>query len=529
MRALGTVYLVGAGPGDPGLMTRRGAELLARADVVVYDALINPQLLALAPPTAERVYGGKRSKRHALLQGELNDLLVAKARKGKTVVRLKGGDPCTFGRGGEEAEQLAAAGIPFEIVPGVSSVVAAPTYAGIPLTHREYCSSFTVFTGHEAPDSDESSIDWEQLARTPGTKVVVMGLRHIRQIADKLVAHGMAASTPVAMIRWGTTARQESIEGTLATIGDVAEGVGFGAPAVTVIGEVVKLRERLNWFENRRLFGCRVVVTRGREQAASLSGPLAALGADVLELPMIRTGPPSDRTALVEAIAGLNGYDWLVFTSVNGVTAFFEYFFRAFQDMRDLGGARIAAVGPATAAKLKELRLQVDLVPQNHEGREIASAMAREGSLENVRILLLRAEVGTPDLPQQLEEEGAIVDDVGVYETLAETEDPDGVGADLLEHGADWITFTSGSTVRYFHERYNIPEFLRRFREARVASIGPETSRALRDLGVEPAVEATPHTVEGLIAAIAASAGEGPGAGGSVRHGGRSGKQVLDE
>jgi uroporphyrinogen III methyltransferase / synthase len=228
MKAMGTVYLVGAGPGDPGLLTRRGAMLLERADVVVYDALINMQLLALAPATAERIYGGKRSKRHTLLQVDLNDLLVAKAREGKTVVRLKGGDPCTFGRGGEEAEQLEAAGVPFEIVPGVSSVVAAPNYAGIPLTHRDYCSSFTVLTGHEDPDGGEEGIDWEQLARTPGTKVVVMGLKHIRQIADKLVTHGMAVSTPVAMIRWGTTARQESIEGTLGRLRRWRKGPGLG-------------------------------------------------------------------------------------------------------------------------------------------------------------------------------------------------------------------------------------------------------------------------------------------------------------
>jgi uroporphyrinogen III methyltransferase / synthase len=505
MKAMGTVYLVGAGPGDPGLLTRRGAMLLERADVVVYDALINMQLLALAPATAERIYGGKRSKRHTLLQVDLNDLLVAKAREGKTVVRLKGGDPCTFGRGGEEAEQLEAAGVPFEIVPGVSSVVAAPNYAGIPLTHRDYCSSFTVLTGHEDPDGGEGGIDWEQLARTPGTKVVVMGLKHIRQIADKLVTHGMAVSTPVAMIRWGTTARQESIEGTLGTIAEVAEGAGFGAPAVTVIGDVVRLRARLNWFEKRRLFGQRVVVTRARDQAASLSSALAELGAEVIELPVIRIEAPTDRAALVEAIAGLNGYDWLVFTSANGVTAFFQYFFRAFQDLRDLGGARIAAVGSVTAAKLRELHLQVDLVPPNYEAREIAKAFAREGGLENLRILLLRAEVGTPDLPKQLEDLGAIVDDVGVYQTLPETEDPQGEGANLGENGADWLTFTSGSTVRHFHERFDLPALLRRFPNLRVASIGPETSRVLRDLGVEPAVEAQPHTVEGLVAGIAAS------------------------
>jgi uroporphyrinogen III methyltransferase / synthase len=530
MQAVGTVYLVGAGPGDPGLLTLRGAALLARADVVVYDALISPRLLELAPATAERVYGGKRSKRHTLLQGELNDLLVAKAREGKTVVRLKGGDPYTFGRGGEEAEQLAAAGVPFEIVPGVSPVAAVPNYAGIPLTHRDHCSSFTVITGHENPETGESGIDWEQLARTPGTKVILMGLKHIRQIAARLVAHGLAASTPVAMIRWGTTAWQKSIEGTLETIARVAESTGFGAPAVTVIGDVVRLRDRLNWFERRPLFGRRVVVTRARGQAGALSAPLTELGADVIELPMIRMGPPKNRSALVEAIAGLNGYDWLVFTSANGVTAFFEHFFKAFPDLRDLGGARIAAVGPATAARLADLHLGVDLVPATFEGRALAAALAEQGSLENLRILLLRAEVGAAGVVRELEDRGAIVDDVGVYETLAETEDKEGLGSELQTRGADWLTFTSGSTVRYFHERFDLPGLLRRFPEMRVASIGPETSRALRELGVEVGIEAEPHTVEGLVSGLVAAALASAGRNERRRAGqALSGEDVTDE
>ena len=372
----GTVYLVGAGPGDPGLLTRRGAELLGRADVVVYDALVNPELLKLAPATAELIYGGKRSKRHTLLQGELNELLVKKARGGKDVVRLKGGDPYTFGRGGEEAQQLAAAGVAFEIVPGISSVVAALNYAGIPLTHRDYCSSFTVITGHEDPELEETGIDWQQLARAPGTKVVLMGLKNIRQIMRKLIEHGLAESTPVAMVRWGTLPRQQTVSGTVATIADAIERVGFGAPAVTVIGDVVRLRDQLNWFECRPLFGQRVVVTRARDQAAPLSSLLAELGAEVLELPMIRTAPPEDRTPLVEALTGIGGYDWIVFTSANGVTCFFDYFFKAFHDLRAIGGVRIAAVGPVTAAHLKDLHLQVDLMPEKFEAAAVAKAFS---------------------------------------------------------------------------------------------------------------------------------------------------------
>src|SRR6266540_1700496 len=285
MKSSGAVYLVGAGPGDAGLLTLRGAELLGRADVVVYDALVNPDLLRLAPKTAEIIYGGKRARDHAIPQDELNQLLVAKARAGKVVVRLKGGDPYVFGRGGEEAEELVDAGIHFEVVPGISSVVAGPNYAGIPLTHRDHCSSFTVITGHEDPTKDETALDYDQLAKLPGTKVVLMGVERIRQISESLVAHGMDKSTPVGMVRWGTTGRQQSLQGTLATIADIVAEEKFSAPAVTIIGGVVSLRGKLNWFEHRPLFGQRVVVTRTREQASELSRQFLDLGAEVLEIP----------------------------------------------------------------------------------------------------------------------------------------------------------------------------------------------------------------------------------------------------
>ena len=350
MKSKGMVYLVGAGPGDAGLLTLRGAELLGRADVVVYDALVNSDLLRLAPASAEIIFGGKRGGAPTLPQEELNQLLIARARAGKTVVRLKGGDPYVFGRGGEEAVQLADAKVPFEVVPGVSAFVAVPSYAGVPLTHRGYCSRLTLITGHEDPAKEESSIDWEQLAHTPGTKVIMMGTDRIGHIAQTLVGYGMAGTTPVAMVRWGTTGRQQSIAGTLATIADVAAREKIAPPTVAVIGEVVSLRDKLNWFERRPLFGQRVVVTRSRDQASQLSRKLSELGAEVLEIPTIRIEAPTNREALVDALLELNAYDWLVFTSPNGVTKFFEYFFKQFHDMRDLGGARIAAVGPATAS-----------------------------------------------------------------------------------------------------------------------------------------------------------------------------------
>ena len=502
MSSIPTVYLVGAGPGDAGLLTLRGAQLLGRADVVVYDALVNCDLLRLAPAGAELIYAGKRSRDHAIPQEDLNQLLVQKAREGKTVVRLKGGDPYLFGRGGEEAQTLAAAGIAFEVVPGVSSAIAAPNYAGIPVTHRQYCSSFTVITGHEDATKEETIIDWAQVAKIPGTKVILMGATRLREISQALVANGMDENTPVAMVRWGTTGRQSTIEGTLKTIANVAEAAGFKPPALTIVGDVVKLRSQLNWFEKRPLFGRRIVVTRTREQASELSNKLLERGADVLEIPTIRTVPPTQREVIADVLLGLGSYDWLVFTSPNGVTAFFEYFYKAYEDLRDIGGVRIAAVGPATAAKVAEQHLKVDVMPKEYVASKIAEAIAEYESVENLRILLLRAEVANPELPKKLEEMGAIVDNVACYKTVAETEDRNGATARLLEEGADWITFTSSSTVEHFNARFNLKELLARFPQIKSASIGPETTKTIVSLGLSPTVEAKEHTIEGLIKAI---------------------------
>ena len=502
MKSKGIVYLVGAGPGDAGLLTVRGAELIARADVLVYDALVNPDLLRLAPKTAEIIYGGKRAKDHAIPQEEMNQLLVKKAKEGKVVVRLKGGDPYIFGRGGEEAEELHEAGIDFEVVPGISSTFAAPNYAGIPVTHRDFCSAYTVITGHEDPTKDESAIDWAALAKTPGTKIVLMGVERIRQIAAKFIENGLPAKTPVAMVRWGTTGRQKTIEGTLATIADVVEKTGFTAPAVTIIGGVVSLRKKLNWFEKRPLFGQRIVVTRTRDQASQLSNQLSERGAHVLEIPTIKITDPEERIALVEAMAGISAYDWLVFTSPNGVTSFFDYFFKAHDDIRAIGICRIAAVGPATAAKLKEQHLRVDAMPEEYVATKVAEAISKKDNVENLRVLILRAEVASPELPKQLEELGAIVDDVACYRTVPETEDLNGAAAKLVEEGADWVTFTSSSTVENFHARFNLPELKKKFPGLKLLSIGPETSKAITALGLQPDVEAKPHNIDGMVSAL---------------------------
>ena len=504
MKLSGTVYLVGAGPGDAGLLTVRGAELIGRADVLVYDALVNPELIKLARKDTEIVYAGKRSKDHAMPQSELNKLLVRKAKEGKIVVRLKGGDPYIFGRGGEEAEELANAGLLFEVVPGVSSFFAAPNYAGIPITHRDCCSSFTVFTGHEDPTKSGSSLDWGSIARVPGTKIMLMGVERIRAVAVQLVTAGMAPETPVALVRWGTTGQQRSIEGTLDSIADLVERSRFTAPAVAVIGEVVRQRSKLNWFEKRPLFGKRVVVTRTREQSSQMSKRLLELGADVLEIPTIKVVEPTERKPMVEALVGLNAYEWIVFTSPNGVSSFFDAFFKAFQDVRDFGGARIAAVGSATAAKIRELRLNVDLMPEAYVASDIAKAFKDYQDIENVKILLVRAEVATPELPAELEEMGAIVDDVAFYKTVRETEDVTGAALRLEADGADWVTFTSSSTVEHFHARFDLVQMQQRWPAIRFASIGPETTKALERLDLKAHAEADPHTIEGLVKALLA-------------------------
>ena len=502
MGLTGKVYLVGAGPGDAGLLTLRGAELLQRADVVVYDSLVNRELLALAPEAAEIIFGGKRPRDRAIPQEELNQLLAEKAKAGKTVVRLKGGDPYIFGRGGEEAARLHQDGVPFEVVPGISSIIAAPSYAGIPLTHREHCSSFTVITGHEDPDKDESSLDWERVAREPGTKVLLMGVERIGKIAAALEANGLPADTPAAMVRWGTMGRQQTITATLGTLAAKVAKADFKAPAVTVIGTVSTLRDTLNWYENRPLFGQRVVVTRNLREAGKLSEQLRELGAEVLEIPTIKILPPTRNEPLIEAITGIGSYDWIIFTSANGVEHFFDYFFKAFRDVRDLGSVRFAAVGPATAKKLREFHLNIDLMPETYTAAATAKAMLAAQNVENISVLLARAESANPELPRLLEDKGAIVDDIAFYKTEPETADRNGATDDFEENSADWITFASSSAVRNFDARFGLAKRCADNPKLKLASIGPETTKALKELGLKPTAKAKEHTIDGLAAAL---------------------------
>lgn len=480
-----------------GLVTLRVKELVEQAEVLVYDYLCNPEILAWAPAGVEIIYAGKKAGAHTLRQEEIDALLVEKTRSGKRVVRLKGGDPFLFGRGGEEAEALAAAGLQFEIVPGVTSAIAAPAYAGIPVTHRDHTSQLTIFTGHEDPLKQESSLDYAQLAALPGTKVMLMGVERIGPITEAFRTAGAAPETPIALVRWGTTGQQRTLRGTLADIAQKVADSGFSAPAVAVIGDVVKLRDSLNWFETRPLFGKRIVVTRTRKQAGSLSAGLRALGADVFELPTIRIDPPKDLFAFAELVRDAHSYEWIVFTSPNGVTAFFDVFFKIYPDLRSIGGAKIAAIGPATAAKVSEYRLAVDLQPAEFVAEAVVAEFKKLGTIENQTILLARAEQARDVLPQELAKLGAIVDEGIAYRTVPETEDLSGALARFRSEGADLITFTSSSTVENFLAlKIPLPANLH------TASIGPITSATMRENGMRVDVEAGQYDIPGLIAAV---------------------------
>ena len=496
----GICYLVGAGPGDPGLMTLRGKECIEAADVLVYDHLCNPDFLNWTKPDAELIYAGKKSKNHAIPQGGINAVLVEKAKEGKVVTRLKGGDPLLFGRGGEEAEELAESGVPFEIIPGISSAIAGPAYAGIPVTHRDHCSQLTIFTGHEDPEKADSSIDYEQIAHAPGTKVMLMGVEHFSKITSSLLEAGADSETPVALIRWATTGRQETITGPLGKIAGIAKKAKFKAPSVVVFGEVVACRDSLKWFENRPLSGKKIAVTRSRKQAGSLARQLRKLGADVLEMPTIRIEPPQgdDAKNFAHLVADAHTYDWLIFTSPNGVEHFFEAFYSIRDDAREIGGCRIAAIGPGTKAKLAEYRIGVDLMPEIHVAEELANAFESEvGSIENTTMLWVRAKNAREVLSGRLTEAGVILDEAVAYQTVPETEDRTGAIRRFKDEGADIIVFTSSSTVEYFLElELDLSE------ETQIASIGPITSNTIREKGLPLAAEAKTRDVPGLTAAI---------------------------
>ncbi len=497
----GTVYLVGAGPGDPGLMTLRGRELMERADCLVYDALASAEMLSWVKPGCELIYVGKRAGNHAMPQAQINDLLVECGRRHACTVRLKGGDPYVFGRGGEEAAALHAAGVPFCVVPGISSAIAGPACAGIPVTHRAHCTQFTVFTGHEDARKPESTLDIQGIAMAKGTKVMLMGMSRLRETLQALMAAGQEGAVPAAAVQWAATGRQRSVRATVAGLADAVEAAGIAAPAVVVIGEVVSEAEQLDWRSHLPLVGRRIVVTRTREQASQLGNALAEAGADVLTLPTIRIVPPTDRKEFAAAVVDSPHYDWLIFSSPNGVKRFFEAFFAVYEDIRELGGARLAAVGAATAAELKKYGLMVDVMPQKAVAEELIAEFDRKadefGGVANVTMLWVHSEKGRDVIYKELMKRQAIVDECIAYNTVPETEDPTGARARMEAEGADWLTFASSSAVHNF-----MAMGIERPAGCRIASIGPVTTATLAEYGLTPDAEAKKHDIPGLVQAI---------------------------
>jgi len=495
------VYLVGAGPGDPGLITAKGLAVLRRAQVVVYDQLASPELLKEAPAAAEIIYVGKKAGAHAVPQEGINDLLVARAKAGLTVVRLKGGDPFVFGRGGEEAEELARAGIPFEVVPGVTAAVAVPAYAGIPVTHRRYTTLVTFITGHEDPAKEASTIPWEALGKNPGTLVFLMGVKNLPEICRQLVEKGRDSRTPAAVIERGATLAQRTVTGTLADIAQVAREAEIKPPAILVVGGVVELRQTLKWWETRPLWGKTVVVTRSRQQASKLVELLAAAGARCLEVPTLEIGPPDDFGPLDAALKSLFQYQWVVFTSANGVEAFMGRLFQEGQDVRALGGAKIAAIGPATAESLRAYGLTADVVPHAFKAEvllEALSPLVTTGS----KMLLARAQIAREVLPQGLMRLGAKVDVAPVYKSRSPHEIPPEAETALQEGRVDILTFTSSATVHNFVKLLGQERFQTLAAKATVASIGPITSATLKEYGITPQIEPKDYTIPALVEAI---------------------------
>ena len=533
----GIVYLVGAGPGDPGLITVRGATLLEAADVVVYDNLSNPLLLNRCRKDAGKIYVGKKASQHSLSQEQINALLVEKARAGLRVVRLKGGDPFVFGRGGEECEALAAAGIPFEVVPGITAAIAAPAYAGIPVTHRDFNSSFTFITGHEKeeqyqdPDSrgreparGSSDLDWASIAKLP-CLAFYMGVKSLPRICAKLIEHGMPPDTPAATIRWGTTPQQRTVVGTLSDLPTKVAEAELKPPALTIVGRVVALRETLNWFERRPLFGQTIAVTRTRQQASELSERLTELGANVIEAPTIDVVQPENwqdvdvalKHLWLHSLAVAEGqapqqarvspmgdrYGFVIFTSANGVTATRARLDGLGFDARAFGGTTIAVVGEATAQACRQhLSITPDVVPDVHTSDGLYDALSRYDTIRGARVLLLRADIARPELPRRLEALGAKgVDDIEVYRTRPASELPADLLAALDARELNWVTFTSSSTARNLASLLG-PDYRKRLEWVKLASIGPVTTATLRELGLEPTVEAERSDIMGLVSAI---------------------------
>lgn len=501
-KIVGKVYLVGAGPGHPDLITVRGTRCLMCADVILYDHLASPQLLSYAKPGAELIYLGKEAGNHTLAQGDMNKLLVKKAMSGLTVARLKGGDPFIFGRGGEEAEELRKAGVRFEIVPGITSGIAAPAFAGIPVTFRKMASSVALITGHEDPDKPDSSIRWEYLARGVDTLVFYMGVGNLKSITLRLIENGRPATTPVALVQWGTLPRQRTVTGTLATIESKAKKAGLTPPCIIVVGEVVKARTQLNWFESLPLFGRRIINTRSRAQASEFSVQLQDKGAEVLELPTIEIQPVEPDSPLARETDHLSGYDWILFTSPNGVRVFFDLLLHRQGDVRVLGNVSIGSIGPGTSQELERFHVKPTVTAKEAVAEGLLRVLKEHGPWKDKNILIPRAQEARDVLPETLKKWGARVNIFTAYKTVK----PKGKDAEILsliEDGKyDLITFSSSSTFENFAALLGPARMKKIKKGLKAASIGPVTTSAIRKAGIKPKLEARDHTIPGLVRAI---------------------------
>ena len=501
MSVKGKVYLIGAGPGDPGLVTVRARELLELADVIVYDYLANSKLLDWTKPDSEKIFVGKSAGRHSIPQDEIEEILVDRANKGKQVVRLKGGDPYVFGRGGEEIEELQIDKIPFEVVPGVTAALATAAYTGIPLSHRDYSSAITFLTGHENPEKHTLSIDFRVYAKTKGTLCLYMGVGQLPRITTELKEGGMVGTTPVAIVEWATLNRQRSVYGTLDTIVEDLEASGLGAPSMIIIGEVVAHRAKTEWFEGRPLFGKRIVVTRAREQAGQLTQMLADQGAEVIELPFISVEQHFDGQRVSEVLAGIAVYEWIIFTSANGVKNFFDLFYKAYDDIRCLGPMRIAAVGAATAREIEKHKLKVDLVPKKANADALAKELIENEGVESVQLLVVTGNQNRDNLIARLEsDEGrAIVDTLPLYQTSKTDLSQESSAEHFRKEGADAVLFTSSSTVKSFVEQNESLRLEPSARKPSFGSIGPLTTKTLKELKLPVAFEATHSSLEHFV------------------------------
>ena len=499
----GKVYLIGAGPGDPGLLTIKAKECIENADIVVYDYLASPFLLDYAKKDAQIIYVGKKGGDHTLSQDGINQLLVDKAKLGLDIARLKGGDPFVFGRGGEEAQMLLSHGVPYEIIPGVTSAIAAPAYAGIPVTHRDHTSFVSFITGHENPDKKETSMQWDIYAKSNATLVFLMGVKNLVNITTKLIEHGKPSNTPIALVRWGTTAKQQTVTGTLKTIVEQVRKAKLKSPAIIIIGHVVSLRDELAWFDKRPLFGKRIVITRARAQASNLVSKLSKLGAHCIEIPTIKIAPPEDIKPLQESINNINNYEWLVFTSVNGVKFFFDTLFDLGKDVRVLGHLKFACIGPVTKERLKDYGIISDILPETYRAESVIDAFSKV-DIKNKKILLPRAKKARTILPEELITMGASVDEVIAYETLLDVEEKEKLITLLANNKIDAITFTSSSTVSNFMSLLDSEDSDKLLKGVVTASIGPITSDTAKSLNIEPDIEALEYTIQGLVNSLLA-------------------------